>query len=327
MPDKPQARVQPVQKPANRPPGTPAPLTQARQGDKMARDRKPRERPEQPQERKPERQAPPATAAKQHKPQEAKPRSQQATNPRPDGRPGNAGKSAPTKRPDGQRRPQRPPGERHAPDKTRVATVKPAPDKVEEPEETLLQYSVHQLSQRPVTAAVVIGAIIAVAALAYASYPNALFGAVAVAVLVFSVSAFLFPIRYRFTNKGVYFRNFFSSERREWGKFYDYFIFKDAVLLSFDYRTLRGRVQKGILVYFDKGQQHKDRLLEIVSANIKRPPRAPKSAEAEVRSRSLLSRLIPRKQADATERETAASREIDNGRAAVPTKEPPSRGE
>jgi len=151
------------------------------------------------------------------------------------------------------------------------------------PEEVLLLYSVHQLVQRRGVAALVLGAIAAVGYIAYTAYPNVMFGVVATAILIFSVSAFLFPIRYRFTSRGVYFRNFTSNEFREWSRFYDYFIYKDAVLLSFDYRTLRGRIQKGFLVYFDAKQEHKARLLEIISSKISRPARQPSAAKPQRR--------------------------------------------
>ncbi len=193
-----------------------------------------------------------------------------------------------SKRPTSRRKPQRADGDRPKP------PTKPAPLKADEPEEILLQYSVHQLSQRPLAATAVITGIILVGYLAYSAYPYVIFGGVAVAILVFSISAFLFPIRYKFTNKAVYFRNFFSSERREWHQFYDYFVFKDAVQLAFDYRTVRGRVQKGILVYFDKTHQHKDKLLEIAAAKIKKPPRDPSKA---LKKPSLFARLLGRRTA------------------------------
>ena len=120
-----------------------------------------------------------------------------------------------------------------------------------------------------------------------------MFGAVAMAILVFSVSAFLFPIRYRLTNRGVYFRNFTSNEYRAWDRFYDYFVYKDAVLLSFDYRTLRGRIQKGFLVYFDAKQEHKQKLLEVIASKINKPPRQPAAAKAKRRGLFPLMRRGP----------------------------------
>jgi hypothetical protein len=147
----------------------------------------------------------------------------------------------------------------------------------------LVQYSVHQLLQRRGVAALVLGAIVVVGYIAYTAYPDPLFVIVAMAILIFSVSAFLFPIRYRLTNRGVYFRNFTSNEFRAWDRFYDYFIYKDAVLLSFDYRTLRGRIQKGFLVYFDAKQEHKQKLLEVIGSRINRPPRQPGAAKPQRR--------------------------------------------
>jgi hypothetical protein len=146
----------------------------------------------------------------------------------------------------------------------------PAPPP-EEPEETLLQYRVHKLKEQPGKSALVIAAMIAIAGIAFYAYPNALFGVISIAILMFSISFFLFPVKYRFTNKGVHMRNLVSMEYRGWDRFYDYFIYKDAVLLSFDYRTIRGRVQKGYLIYFDPERQNRDQLLEIVKAKIKKP--------------------------------------------------------
>ncbi|MDP2856952.1 MAG: hypothetical protein Q8P50_03130 [Bacillota bacterium] len=156
-----------------------------------------------------------------------------------------------------------------------------------------MQYSVHQLAQRRGIAALVLGAIVVVGYIAYTAYPNSMFVVVAMAILVFSVSAFLFPIRYRLTNRGVYFRNFTSNEFRAWDRFYDYFIYKDAVLLSFDYRTLRGRIQKGFLVYFDAKQEHKQKLLDVIASKITRPARQPASAKPRRRGLFPLMRRGP----------------------------------
>jgi len=143
-----------------------------------------------------------------------------------------------------------------------------------------VQYTVHQLKQHPGKAALVVLAIILVAVLAYKA-ESPFFGLIALAIMVFSVSWFLFPIRYKISNRGIYWRTFFGSEQRGWNEFYDYGIYPDAVQLLFDYRNLRGRVRKGVLVYFDLNREQKEKLIESVKAHIVKPIKPAKPGKGD----------------------------------------------
>lgn len=139
-----------------------------------------------------------------------------------------------------------------------------APPRELAPEERVrLEYTVHQLTQQPRKGALIVSALLLffVVMWVYIIPGNTLMMAVSVAVILGSVSAFLFPVHYRITDAGVEIRGVLLRDNKKWTRFERYFVYPDAVQLLVSQRSLRGRVVKGTLVYF---RGNRDEILSVV---------------------------------------------------------------
>lgn len=148
-----------------------------------------------------------------------------------------------------------PAGEAAGEDRARAVTEaeKEAPEEPVPPEEqVLLEFTVHQLTQQP-RKGVIVGALL-VAFLVLVWFflvPNNPTMLVISAVIILgSVSAFIFPLRYRLTEAGVEIKGVLIRDFKRWERFERFRVYPDAVQLFVPQRSLRGRVVKGTLIYF-----------------------------------------------------------------------------
>jgi len=129
-----------------------------------------------------------------------------------------------------------------------------------------LKWSVHlarQYPRRTLFTALGILATLAVVLLAGLGLWWAFFTLV---IILGSISAWIFPIRYELTDRNVKQFNFLSREERSWLRFTDYVLYDDAVQLVYDQRTLRGRLLKGLMLYF--GPNNREQIIQIVKDNV-----------------------------------------------------------
>lgn len=145
-------------------------------------------------------------------------------------------------------------------------------------DDILLSWQVHLFRKRSRVGALVLGATLAAAVLIYRGLGNFPLAAMVVLVTVASLSAFFFPIRYVLTEEGVRVRNFIGGEARRWDDFATYYLYPDGVQLAFSPGNLRGRILKGVFLYFDG---HKDQVLEIVRLAFPEGPGGVAGAAAE----------------------------------------------
>jgi len=152
------------------------------------------------------------------------------------------------------------------------------PVSLEDP--VLLEYGVHLLRDQPRKGAVLVMGLVALfLMMRYIVIPDSpmLLG-IAVVVMVGSLGAFLFPLRYRITEGGVELRGFPIRDRKRWSRFVGRVEFDDAVQMVVSQKDLRGRIVKGTLIYY--GDQ-KERVLEIVRDKV--PKGGPPKPEAKRR--------------------------------------------
>ncbi|MEW6398854.1 MAG: hypothetical protein AB1503_06775 [Bacillota bacterium] len=136
-----------------------------------------------------------------------------------------------------------------------------------EPRETL-EWTVALYARQPGRAAVATVAVIGSAFLAWWWFHETWMVVATLVVLGGAVAPYLFPIRYRLDEKGVRLKNGLLWDFRPWDRFFDYRIFPDAVQLYFDQRELRGRILKGHLLFFDREQVLRDRIVEMVTRKV-----------------------------------------------------------
>jgi len=72
----------------------------------------------------------------------------------------------------------------------------------------------------------------------------------------------IFPTRYVLTERGVRLINWVSRDRQRWSAFESYVLYRDAVQLLFNQRSLRGWLLKGHLLFF---AGNKDEVVELVN--------------------------------------------------------------
>jgi hypothetical protein len=143
----------------------------------------------------------------------------------------------------------------------------PSPPPVDPEEQVLLEFTVHQLVRQPrkalLLAAVLVGFVVLLwLFIVPGNWAMLLLG---IAIILGSVSAFVFPVHYRLSEAGVQIRGVLLRDFKRWDRFERYGIYPDAVQLFVSQRSLRGRVLKGTLIYF--GDQ-RDKVVEIVKSKI-----------------------------------------------------------
>lgn len=143
----------------------------------------------------------------------------------------------------------------------------PPPPEARPEDQVLLEYSVHLLRDQPKRGLVVaLGMMVFLVLMGLWATPgNPAMLLVGLAILVGSVGAFLFPLRYRLTEAGVEIRGFPVRDNKRWRRFASYVEYPDAVQLLVPQRDFRGRVIKGSLVYFGP---HRERVMEIVRSKV-----------------------------------------------------------
>lgn len=154
-------------------------------------------------------------------------------------------------------------------DKTKPApSPKPRPPaRPPEPEEeVLLRWSVHLARQNPRRTMLTVLGILGTLAVIFLAGLGLKWAIITLVIIIGSISAWIFPIRYVLTNKGVKQYNFLSREDRSWLRFTDYVLYNDAVQVTFDQRTIRGRIQKGLMLYF--GPDNREQVIQIVKDNV-----------------------------------------------------------
>ncbi|MHB8926231.1 MAG: hypothetical protein ACYC9Q_01030 [Bacillota bacterium] len=145
-------------------------------------------------------------------------------------------------------------------------TPPPSPRPAEPEEEVLLKWSVHLARQYPRRTFLTALGVVATLAVVLLAGLGPWWAFITVVIIVGSISAWIFPIRYALTNKGVKQFNFLSREERSWLRFTNYIIYNDAVQVTYDQRTLRGRILKGLMLYF--GPDNRERIIEVVKDNV-----------------------------------------------------------
>lgn len=153
------------------------------------------------------------------------------------------------------------------PEKPKPAPKPPVPARPPEPEEeVLLKWSVHLARQNPrrtlLTALGVMGTLVVVLLAGLGLW----WAIITLIIIIGSISAWIFPIHYVLTNKGIKQYNFLSREERSWLRFTDYVIYDDAVQVAYDQRTLRGRILKGLMLYF--GPDNREQIIQVVKDNV-----------------------------------------------------------
>ena len=171
-----------------------------------------------------------------------------------------------------------------APDVSEAAAPPPpSPD-----QQVLLEFTVHQLREQPRKSTVVGAGMLAFFLLMwFVVIPGQVFLMfLAMAILIGTVGAFVFPLHYRLTEAGVEIRGFPVRDRKRWSRFASRVEYPDAVQLLLPQKDLRGRILKGSLVFYG---QHKDRVLEIVRERVPKgieaPLKQPKKQKAAPRDK------------------------------------------
>ncbi|MCL5038844.1 MAG: hypothetical protein M1299_03300 [Firmicutes bacterium] len=131
-----------------------------------------------------------------------------------------------------------------------------------------MEWGVHVAAQRKLAALLALLGIGGSMLLIYLVEPNPFFVAIMGVVMIGSLSQFLFPIKYRLTENQVTMRNFLSFESKEWSRYTTHHVFRDGVQLYFDQRDLRGRILKGLFLYFDRQGEKKEQILELVRRKV-----------------------------------------------------------
>ena len=155
------------------------------------------------------------------------------------------------------------------PDAAAAPPVEPSPD-----DQVLLEYSVHLIRDQPRRGLLVgAGLLLFFLLMWFFVIPgNVFFMFVAVIVIVGSVGAFVFPLRYRITEAGVEIQGTPIRDRKRWSRFEQHVVFPDAVQLLLPQTDIRGRIVKGSLIYFG---DHREEVMAIVRERVPKggPPR------------------------------------------------------
>ena len=149
-------------------------------------------------------------------------------------------------------------------------TVKEKP-LAETEEERLLKWSVHLFKRRKKVSVLVVGLVLMTTYFTFWLYREWLLSIVVVLISVGALSAYFFPISYTLSDRGVKMVNFLAREDKGWNDFWTYFHYNDGIQLAYDHRKLKGRVRGGIMLYFDDGRVHQQKIDEIVKAHLPSP--------------------------------------------------------
>ncbi|MEW6723857.1 MAG: hypothetical protein AB1331_02900 [Bacillota bacterium] len=121
------------------------------------------------------------------------------------------------------------------------------------------------MKRRPKISAMVILGILFVAGFTHYVYGQPVLTFSVFAILTLSIGAYLFPITYTLSDQGVRFKNLLANEFRTWDKFSEFQVYPDAVQLFFPQRSLRNRVNKGFILFFEN---NRDEVLAMVQERL-----------------------------------------------------------
>ncbi len=131
-------------------------------------------------------------------------------------------------------------------------------------EEILLEWEYHPLVERKRKTLILIPVLLGVWYLGFRWFDAwGLF--MTVIFTIGPLSGYIFPTRYRLSDKRVDAMSFFHRTRKRWSKFVSYKPYDDAVQLFFDHSSLRGVLLKGVLLFF---QENGEEVLELVSSKL-----------------------------------------------------------
>lgn len=150
-----------------------------------------------------------------------------------------------------------------------VITSRPSSDETAE-DKVLLIWRIHLLTRNPKTTTWLAIAIIAGLSLVWISFHSIGWVVLSAILLLGSISTFILPITYTLTEKEVRMRSLLTNEVKPWRKFAGFNIYPDAVQVTFDSRTFRGRMLRGYTLYFEGNREE---IMAIVREKIK--PRSP----------------------------------------------------
>lgn len=156
-------------------------------------------------------------------------------------------------------------------------------------DKVLCQWKIWLFPRRPVVSAVVSVVIIGSLALAYWTYPNALFISLITLLLVNRLAMYLFPIKYTIGEETVGYSTFLARDKRTWDMFVTYCQFPDGVLLTHDQRGFRGRLKEGLFLYYHRDLSNKDQVLDLVQTKLKPPKEAVRELESAPKKGGLAS--------------------------------------
>jgi hypothetical protein len=135
-------------------------------------------------------------------------------------------------------------------------------------EQVLAEWSYHPLVETP-RKSVLLVVLLAVAwATAYFWFQG--WGLLmAAALTILPLQGYIFPSHYVLKQSGIEVRNMANRQDAKWSRFVDYHDFEDAVQLYYDSSNLRGRLLKGVLMFYDG---NRDEVCRIVEEHIKVEP-------------------------------------------------------
>jgi len=167
-------------------------------------------------------------------------------------------------------------GKKDESDKSRRAQQEAQEDQKEELKKDLELYSwkVWLLPRRPLVSVLVVTSLIGSIALAYWAFPRLFFILVISVILVNRLAPYLFPVRYILREETVGYKTFLARDIRPWQRLFTYYEFPDGVLLTYDTRSIRGRIREGLFLYYDETGSNKDEILSIVRKKLKPPEEA-----------------------------------------------------
>jgi len=128
-------------------------------------------------------------------------------------------------------------------------------------------WSYYPMRKQPRKAVLLAAFLVAVWALAYIWFQ--LWGLfMAVLFTVGPLSGYILPSKYKLTGRGVEVKNLIHHQRFKWDKFVGYRDYPDAMQLYFDPRDLRGRLLKGVLMFYDGNRTE---VRDIVEEHVESP--------------------------------------------------------
>jgi hypothetical protein len=139
-------------------------------------------------------------------------------------------------------------------------------------DEVLLTWRVHLLPRDRRKAVLLFIALAAGLALIWVAFRSWGWLALSTVLVLGSISVYLLPVTYAFTEERVKMTSLLVNESRPWRKFAGYTVFRDAVYLAFDQRTFKGRLLKGYTFYFERNQ---DEVMAVVRAKMPGPDASP----------------------------------------------------